>query len=51
MIIEVSIRFEKELKQLAKKYKKIKNDLALFKKEILNNPTLGTSLGNECYKM
>jgi mRNA-degrading endonuclease RelE of RelBE toxin-antitoxin system len=51
MIIEVSLRFEKELKQLSKKYKKIKDDLRLFKKEILNNPTLGTSLGNDCYKV
>ncbi len=51
MIIEVSLRFEKELKQLAKKYKKIKNDLILFKKNILNNPTLGTPLGNDCYKI
>ena len=51
MIIEVSSRFEKELKQLAKKYKKIKNDLILFKKNILNNPTLGTPLGNDCYKI
>jgi mRNA-degrading endonuclease RelE of RelBE toxin-antitoxin system len=51
MIIEVSLRFEKELKQLSKKYKKIKDDLRLFKKEILNNPTLGTFLGNDCYKV
>ncbi len=50
MIIEVSPRFEKELKQLAKKYKKIANDLAKFKEEILKNPTLGTPLGNNCYK-
>jgi hypothetical protein len=35
MIIEVLLRFEKELKQLSKKYKKIKDDLRLFKKEIL----------------
>ena len=51
MIIEVLPRFEKELKQLAKKYKKITVDLAKFKKEILLNPTLGTHLGNNCYKV
>ena len=51
MIIEVLPRFEKELKQLAKKYKKITADLAKFKKEILLNPTLGTPLGNNCYKV
>ena len=51
MTIEVLPRFEKELKQLAKKYKKITADLAKFKKEILLNPTLGTPLGNNCYKV
>jgi len=51
MIIEVSERFEKELKKLAKKYKKISSDLIKFKKEILKNPTLGTPLGNDCYKI
>lgn len=51
MIIEVLPRFEKELKRLAKKYKKISEDLYNFKEEILNNPTLGTSLGNNCYKI
>ena len=51
MIIEVSSQFEKELKQFFKKYKKIKQDLQIFKKELLGNPTLGTSLGNDCYKI
>ncbi len=51
MIIEVLPRFEKELKQLAKKYKNIANDLSKFKKEILKNPALGTPLGNNCYKV
>jgi mRNA-degrading endonuclease RelE of RelBE toxin-antitoxin system len=51
MIIEISSQFEKELKQLFKKYKRIKQDLQLLKKELLFNPTLGTSLGNNCYKI
>ena len=51
MIIEVSERFEKDLKSLAKKYKRISKDLVKFKKEILKNPTLGTPLGNDCYKI
>jgi mRNA-degrading endonuclease RelE of RelBE toxin-antitoxin system len=51
MIIEVSPKFEKELKQLAKRYKKIKQDLQLFKKELLSNPTLGTPLGDNLYKI
>jgi len=51
MTIEILPRFERELKHLAKKYKKIKQDLALFKQDILKNPTQGTPLGNNCYKI
>ncbi len=51
MIIEVLPRFERELKRLARRYKKIAHDLAVFKEEILANPTLGTALGNNCYKI
>jgi len=51
MTIEVLPKFERELKRLAKKYKMIARDLAVFKEEILENPTLGTSLGNNCYKI
>jgi len=39
MTVEVSSRFEKELKQLAKKYKKIKQDLQVFKQVIIFNST------------
>ena len=51
MTIETLPNFEKELKYLAKKYKQIKNDLTLFKNELLQNPTLGTPLVNGCYKV
>jgi len=51
MIIEVSQKFEKDVKQLAKRYKKIKQDLKLLKQQLLFNPTFGTSLGNDCYKI
>ncbi len=51
MTIEVLPRFERELKRLAKRYKKIAADLAVFKETILENPTLGTALGNNCYKV
>jgi len=51
MIIEVLPRFEKDLKQLAKKYKNIKKDLKLFQSKIIENPTIGTPLGNDCYKV
>ena len=51
MIIEVLPRFEKELKQLSKKYKKIGKDLIKFKQEIIKNPKFGIPLGNDCYKI
>ena len=51
MIIEVSPRFERDLKSLAKKYRKIADDLTHFKKEILHNPHSGTPLGNNFRKV
>ena len=49
--IKATQRFKKELKQLAKKYKKIKVDYKNLLDSLENNPTLGTSLGNDCYKI
>jgi len=49
--IEATQRFKKELKALAKKYKKIKNDYANLLDALEKNPTLGTPLGNDCYKI
>ena len=43
--------FEKELKKLAKKYKSIKLDFFKLGTQLSNNPFLGTSLGNDCYKV
>ena len=43
--------FEKDAKRLFKKYKKIKSDLQSFLKELQKNPTIGTPLGNNCYKV
>ena len=37
--------FEKELKALSKKYKSLREDIEKLKKEIEENPLLGTSLG------
>jgi mRNA-degrading endonuclease RelE of RelBE toxin-antitoxin system len=44
-------KFEKELKHLAKKYPSIKSDFSTFLLSIKENPTQGTSLGNECHKI
>ena len=49
--IEATRRFKKELKELAKKYKKIKIDYSNLLDSLEQNPTLGTPLGNNCYKV
>lgn len=44
-------RFQKDLKQLAKKYPSIKEDFSVLLKSLETNPAQGVSLGNECYKI
>jgi len=44
-------KFEKELKRLAKKYPSLKADFSQLLITIKHDPTQGTSLGNECYKI
>lgn len=43
--------FNKEVKQLAKKYHSLKDDLKKLRAELLENPTLGTALGSNVYKI
>lgn len=43
--------FEKKLKRLAKKHKQLKADLLEVIEQLAENPTLGTPLGKECYKI
>ncbi|HEX7846265.1 MAG TPA: type II toxin-antitoxin system RelE/ParE family toxin [Chitinophagaceae bacterium] len=43
--------FEKELKRLAKKYPSIKNDMTALLTRLQKEPKMGTSLGNDCYKI
>jgi mRNA-degrading endonuclease RelE of RelBE toxin-antitoxin system len=43
--------FEKKLKRLAKKYKTLVSDLAPVIDELTENPTLGTPIGKDCYKL
>jgi hypothetical protein len=48
--IELTANFKREAKKLAKKYPSLKTELAeLFNK--LENPTMGTPLGNDIYKI
>ena len=44
-------KFEKELKRLAKKFPSIKSDFSILLQSLKSNPKLGTSLGNECFKI
>lgn len=43
--------FSRQLKRLAKKYPSIGKDLAELGNDLLENPTKGISLGNDCYKI
>ena len=43
--------FERELKKLSKRYPSIKSDLAATILSLKETPTLGESLGNNCFKV
>ncbi|SFD03640.1 mRNA-degrading endonuclease RelE, toxin component of the RelBE toxin-antitoxin system [Flexibacter flexilis DSM 6793] len=43
--------FRKELKKLAKKYLSLKADLAVLFESLAENPTQGTALSKNCYKI
>lgn len=43
--------FRKEAKKLIKKYPSLKNELAELGSQLSNDPTIGTSPGNNCYKI
>ncbi len=43
--------FDKQIKRLAKKYPSVKNDFTDFLETLAENPTQGTPLGKDCYKI
>lgn len=43
--------FERELKRLAKKHKSLAKYLASIIDELSENPTMGTAIGKDCYKI
>lgn len=43
--------FVKQVKKLAKSYKQISKDLESLKQQLLQNPKIGTELGNKCFKV
>ncbi|MEA5404937.1 type II toxin-antitoxin system RelE/ParE family toxin [Arcicella sp. DC2W] len=49
--IELTDNFKKEAKKLIKKYVSLRTELAELGKELAENPTLGTPLGNDVYKI
>ena len=49
--IELSANFKKEAKRLTKKYPSVKSDLAELFTKLQENPTIGTPLGNDIYKI
>lgn len=53
MAIEIVLTpdFKKELKQIAKKHKQILNDIGGLIDQLSENPTMGTDLGQNVYKI
>ena len=49
--IIASDHFKKEAKRLIKKYRSLKTELEVLGKELSEEPTLGTPLGNDVYKI
>ena len=44
-------RFKREIKRLVKKFASLKNEYAVLIDELSKTPSLGTPLGNNCYKI
>ena len=49
--VELSDNFKKEAKRLVKKYRSLKSEIAGLITELEANPTKGTPLGNDIYKI
>lgn len=49
--VELSANFKNEAKRLTKKYPSLKTELAKLFKYLEENPTTGTPLGNDIYKI
>ena len=51
VIVRITKNFKLEAKPLLKKHRSLLNDLVKLEKELLTTPRLGTSLGNDAYKI
>jgi mRNA-degrading endonuclease RelE of RelBE toxin-antitoxin system len=49
--IVLTDHFKKEAKKLTKKYRSLKAELENLGRELTENPTIGTPLGNDVYKI
>ena len=49
--IELSVNFKKEAKKLTKKYPSLKSELKELFSALEDNPTFGTPMGNDIYKI
>lgn len=49
--IELTDNFKKEAKKLIKKYASLQSEILELGNELAENPTLGTPLGNDVYKI
>jgi mRNA-degrading endonuclease RelE of RelBE toxin-antitoxin system len=49
--IELTDNFKKEAKKLIKKYPSLKGEIAELGQKLSQNPTMGTPLGNDVYKI
>jgi mRNA-degrading endonuclease RelE of RelBE toxin-antitoxin system len=49
--VQATAFFERELKALSKKHRSLINDLAALIEQLEKEPTIGTELGNSCYKI
>jgi mRNA-degrading endonuclease RelE of RelBE toxin-antitoxin system len=51
VIVQITKNFKNTAKPLLKKYPSLQKDLLRLEAELINNPTLGTSLGHNAYKI
>ncbi|MDQ3682785.1 MAG: type II toxin-antitoxin system RelE/ParE family toxin [Bacteroidota bacterium] len=49
--IELTDNFKKEAKKLIKKFPSLRSEIAELGKKLTENPTIGTPLGNDVYKI
>ena len=49
--VDTIVPFRRQAKKLIKKYPSLKNELAELGNQLSTDPTTGTALGNNCYKI